>query len=75
MDSVTQVVLNVILGIAAFFGGWTLTSLRRAIERLDADTRGLPEKYVLRVDYRADIAELKALLEKIMLKLDHKADK
>lgn len=75
MDSVTQVVLNVILGIAAFFGGWTLTGLRRAIDRLDADTRELPEKYVLRVDYRADIAELKAMLEKIMLKLDHKADK
>lgn len=75
MDSVTQVVLNVILGIAAFFGGWTLTGLRRAIDRLDADTRGLPEKYVLRVEYRADIAELKAMLEKIMLKLDHKADK
>lgn len=75
MDSVTQVVLNVILGIAAFFGAWTLTGLRRAIERLDADTRELPEKYVLRVDYRADIAELKTMLEKIMLKLDHKADK
>lgn len=75
MDSVTQVVLNVILGIAAFFGGWTLTGLRRAIDRLDADTRELPEKYVLRVDYRADIAELKVMLEKIMMKLDHKADK
>ena len=75
MDSVTQAVLNVILGIAAFFGGWTLTGLRRAIDRLDADTRELPEKYVLRVDYRADIAELKTMLEKIMLKLDRKADK
>ena len=75
MDSVTQVVLNVILGIAAFFGAWTLTGLRRAIERLDADTRELPEKYVLRVDYRADIAELKIMLEKIMMKLDHKAVK
>ncbi|CAB4156277.1 hypothetical protein UFOVP1058_36 [uncultured Caudovirales phage] len=75
MDSVTQIVLNVILGIAAFFGAWTLTGLRRAIERLDADTRELPEKYVLRVDYRADIAELKTMLEKIMLKLDRKADK
>ncbi len=75
MDSVTQVVLNIILGIAAFFGAWALTGLRRAIERLDTDTRELPEKYVLRVDYRADIAELKALLEKIMLKLDRKADK
>ena len=75
MDSVTQIVLNVILGIAAFVGAWTLTGLRRAIERLDADTRELPEKYVLRVDYRADIAELKTMLEKIMLKLDRKADK
>jgi len=75
VDSVTQVVLNVILGIAAFFGAWTLTGLRRAIDRLDADTRELPEKYVLRVDYRADIAELKTMLEKIMMKLDHKADK
>jgi hypothetical protein len=35
----------------------------------------LSEKYVLRKDYREDIAEMKALLEKIMLKLDHKADK
>lgn len=71
----TQLTLNIIVGIAAFFGAWTLTNLRRSIERLDEDTRGLSEKYVLRKDYRADIAEMKALLEKIMLKLDHKADK
>ena len=66
---------NIIIGVAAFFGGWILNNISRTIERLDKDVRNLPHMYVTRVDYRADIDEIKAMLNRINDKLDEKADK
>ena len=66
---------NIIIGVAAFFGGWILNNISRTIERLDKDVRGLPHMYVTRADYRADIDEIKAMLNRINDKLDEKADK
>lgn len=66
---------NIIIGVAAFFGGWILNNISRTIERLDKDVRNLPHMYVTRADYRADIDEIKGMLNRIADKLDEKADK
>ena len=70
-----QVLFNIIVGLAGVFGGWILNNISRAIERLDKDVRQMPLTYVTRVDYRADIEEIKAMLNRINDKLDEKADK
>jgi len=66
---------NIIIGVAAFFGGWILNNISRTIERLDKDVRSLPHTYVTRADYRSDIDEIKGMLNRISDKLDAKADK
>lgn len=70
-----QVLFNIAVAIAAFFGGWVLNSIARSIERLDTDVRQLPHTYVSREDYREDISEVKQMLTKIFDRLDTKADK
>ena len=70
-----QILFNIMVGIAGLFGGWILNNISRTIERLDRDVRQLPLTYVTRVDYRADIEEIKSMLNRINDKLDDKADK
>ena len=70
-----QILFNIIVGLAGVFGGWILNNISRSIERLDQDVRQMPLTYVTRVDYRADIEEIKAMLNRINDKLDEKADK
>jgi hypothetical protein len=70
-----QFLFNIIVGIAAFFGGWMLNSITKAIERLDSDVRSMPHTYVSKDDYRRDIDELKDICKQIFAKLDNKADK
>ena len=70
-----QILFNIAVGIAGLFGGWILNNISRSIERLDKDVRTMPLTYVARVDYRADIDEIKAMLMRINDKLDAKADK
>ena len=71
----TQSLFNVVVGLAAFFGGWVLNNITRAIERLDSDVRLMPTTYVTKDDYHRDIDEMKSMLNKIFEKLDAKADK
>lgn len=70
-----QILFNIVVGVAAFFGGWSLNNISRSIERLDDDVREMPLTYVTRADYRADIDEIKGMLGKIFDKLDDKVDK
>ena len=70
-----QVLFNIAVAIAGFFGGWTLNRIYIAIDRLDSDVRSMPMNYVSRDDYKADIREMRDLLGKIFDKLDGKADK
>lgn len=81
-----QVMFNLAVTVAAFFGGWTLNRIYQAIDRLDSDVRGLPIKYVGKEDYREDIRDIKAefreglagvnsTLGVIFKKLDKKEDK
>lgn len=71
----TQYIFNIIVGIAAFFGGWMLNSITKAIERLDSDVRDMPHTYLTKEDYHRDIAEIKDICKQIFSKLDNKADK
>lgn len=71
----TQYIFNIIVGLAAFFGGWMLNSITKALERLDSDVRAMPHTYVSKDDYRRDIDELKDICKQIFAKLDNKADK
>lgn len=70
-----QFLFNAAVGIAAFFGGWTLNSITKAIERLDADVRAMPHDYVAKDDYKDDLREVKDLCKQIFDKLDNKVDK
>jgi len=70
-----QILFNIAVAIAGFFGGWTLNRIYIAIDRLDGDVRSMPHDYVSRDDYKADIREVRDLLGKIFDKLDNKADK
>jgi hypothetical protein len=74
MDSV-QMLFNIVIGVAAFFGGWILNNISRTIERLDKDVRNLPHTYVTQATYQRDIDDIKNMLSKIFDKLDEKVDK
>jgi cell fate (sporulation/competence/biofilm development) regulator YmcA (YheA/YmcA/DUF963 family) len=71
----SQLIFNIAVSLAGFFGGWILSHIYKAIERLDSDLRSMPARYVRREDYRDDMAEIKNLLSKISDKLDNKVDK
>ena len=73
MDS--QSFFNIALGLAAFFGGWVLNNITKAIERLDSDVRTMPMNCISKDNYRRDIDEIKEMLGKIFDKLDKKQDK
>lgn len=70
-----QMLFNIGLGLIGFFGGWTINSITRSVERLDTDVRGLQREYVTKQDYHRDIDEIKAMCKQIFDKLDSKADK
>lgn len=78
----TQVLFNIIVGVAGLFGGWILNNISRSIEKLDEDVRDMPLTYVTQdaynrdqARYQRDMAEIKDMLGKIFDKLDNKADK
>jgi hypothetical protein len=70
-----QVLFNIAIAVAGFFGGWTLNRIYIAIDRLDNDVRNMPHDYVNRADYKADIRDMREMLGKIFDKLDGKVDK
>lgn len=66
---------NIGLALVGFFGGWTINSITRSLERLDFDIRGMQKEFVTKHDYHRDIDEIKAMCKQIFDKLDAKADK
>jgi hypothetical protein len=70
-----QILFNIAVAIAGFFGGWTLNRIYIAIDRLDGDVRNMPHNYISKDDYKADIRDIRDMLGKIFDKLDNKADK
>lgn len=71
----TQVLFNIAVAIAGFFGGWVLNNIHRSLDRLDTDVRAMPHNYVTREHYKEDLREIRDMLAKIFDKLDHKQDK
>jgi len=71
----TQMLFNIAIGLASFFGGWVLNNITKAIDRLDNDVRKMPMVYISKDEYHRDIAEIKNMLGKIFDKLDNKMDK
>ena len=67
-----------IAGVGTIFG-WVLKvvwdSLRSLQEDMKEIEKELHTEYVSKVDYRADILEVKDILKQIFNKLDNKADK
>jgi hypothetical protein len=70
-----QQIFNLVVGIAAFFGGWVLNNITRSLERLDKEMRTVPVNYITKSDYHRDVDEIKNICKQIFDKLDNKADK
>lgn len=81
-----QVLFNIAVAMAGFFGGWVLNNLTKSIERLDADVRAMPHTYVSKEDWKDAMKEMKeemrsgfdkieASLGTIFKRLDNKEDK
>ena len=71
----TQMLFNIAIGLASFFGGWVLNNITKAVDRLDNDVRNMPMTYLSKDEYHRDIADVKNMLGKIFDKLDNKMDK
>jgi len=78
----TQILFNIIVGVAGLFGGWILNNISRSIEKLDEDVRDMPLTYVTQDSYnrdqsryQRDIDEIKGMLRLIFDRLESKADK
>jgi hypothetical protein len=69
-----QISFNIAMAIAGFLGGWVLNSISRKIDRLDEDVRDMPSNYVLKQDYKSDIAEIKGMLAEIYKELRTKGN-
>ena len=75
----SQDLINMIIAGCGAVIGWVLKviwdSLRALQEDMKDIERELHTEYVSKVDYRADILEMKDILKQIFNKLDSKADK
>lgn len=71
----TQSLINIVVALAGFFGGWVINSITKSIEKIEDKLSDIPTKYVAKDDYRRDIDEMKTMLKSIFDKLDAKADK
>lgn len=70
-----QMLFNVAIILASFFGGWVLKRIYSAIDRLDDDVRSLPERYVAKDDFNKHIDRIETKLDRVLDKLDQKVDK
>ena len=70
-----QVIFNVGVALVGFTGGWMVNRVFVLLDRIDADMKAIPQKYVAKGDYREDIREIKEMLGAIFKRLEGKADK
>jgi len=70
-----QVAFNLVVGLAAAFGGWTLRSSTHALENLQKDHKEMMNQFVRRDDYKDALDRIEAILTRIWDKLDEKVDK
>jgi hypothetical protein len=65
-----QVLFNVAICVAGFFGGWTLNRIYSAIDRLDGDVRNMPLTYVSKDDFKDALKDLKENMHDGFSKID-----
>lgn len=70
-----QLLFNIACSIVGSIAGWLFKVLWDAIQDLKEDVKEIERGYVMKDDYRIDIAEIKGMLTRISDKLDMKADK
>jgi hypothetical protein len=81
-----QVLFNVAIGATGLFGGYVLSRIYSAIDKLDADVRAMPHTYVQKDDFKSAILDIKTdirvgfqqvdkTLHTIFDRLNDKADK
>lgn len=71
----SQQIFNLVMVIAGFLGVWVFNNVTQRISKIEEKLEDLPHTYVAKDDYRADIAEIKAMLQDIYKELRNKADK
>ena len=70
-----QLLFNIACSIVGTIAGWLFKVLWDAIRDLKEDVKEIERGYVMKDDYRIDIAEIKGSLARILDKIDLKADK
>ena len=70
-----QLLFNIASSIVGTIAGWLFKVLWDAIRDLKEDVKEIERGYVMKDDYRIDIAEIKGTLARILDKIDMKADK
>jgi hypothetical protein len=74
-----QQLFNLVVSVAGFLAVFVFYQVMQRLQRLEdtvmALEKQLPNDYVKKDDYRADIKEVKDILRQIFDKLDAKADK
>jgi hypothetical protein len=70
-----QQLFNIVISVAGFLGVYVFNSMTAKIQKMEDKLNELPHNYVIKDDYRSDIAEIKQILKQIFDKLDGKADK
>lgn len=70
-----QLLFNIACSIVGTIAGWLFKVLWDAIQDLKNDVKEIERGYVMKDDYRIDIAEIKGTLARILDKIDMKADK
>ena len=70
-----QQLFNVVVVVAGFLAAYVFNNMTRQIQKLEDKVNDMPATYVIKGDYREDIAEIKKILQQIFDKLDNKADK
>ena len=70
-----QFLFNIALSVVAFLGGWMLSRIYSALDRLDQDVRDMPKNYVTKEDYRHDIAEIKEMLRDLVSRFERLVDR
>ena len=70
-----QFLFNIASAIIGTISGWLFKVIWDAIRDLKEDIKEIERGYVMKDDYRIDIAEIKGMLARIFDRLDTKADK
>ena len=70
-----QQLFNIVVSVGGFLAVYVFNSITAKLQKLEDKINDLPHSYVIKDDYRNDIAEVKNILKQIFDKLDNKQDK